>query len=371
MSVKMNFQRNLIALEDLLLGTGTVNQTRGTSIVPVTKINAANLPYDANLTLQQKIESLDTTQYVDGDNLPVYIATPKSATDLNLLDVIWIKTISSTERHVYYYDKIMFKYNPTDGNLILDPSLFDSSVATLTAAYQAADAVVTAAMTALITSTAASLQSADSAIRAEFAAADSALISSLNLGSAASKDVGTGALNVVQLNSDSKLPAVDGSLLTNLPAATAAVGSVVQRTYNESTAVTSYNSLIPRAGSAPANTVGTELLTRTITPKAVGNKLLIDFKGTGHPDAAGVAPCALLFIDGVFIRGAYASSPNNLSTNPSTLSIVYEHTAADLDPVVVSIRVGPTVNAGNVKFNDNSWGATGEAATLVIQEVKV
>ena len=39
------------------------------------------------------------------------------------------------------------------------------------------------------------------------------------LGTAAGEDVGTSAGNVVQLDADSKLPAVDGSQLTNLPAA--------------------------------------------------------------------------------------------------------------------------------------------------------
>jgi hypothetical protein len=46
------------------------------------------------------------------------------------------------------------------------------------------------------------------------------------LGTAAALDVGTGALNVVQLDSSSRLPAVDGSLLTNLPAPTG-MGDVV------------------------------------------------------------------------------------------------------------------------------------------------
>jgi hypothetical protein len=39
----------------------------------------------------------------------------------------------------------------------------------------------------------------------------------LGLGSAATEDVGTGANNVVQLDGSSRLPAVDGSQLTNLP----------------------------------------------------------------------------------------------------------------------------------------------------------
>jgi hypothetical protein len=41
----------------------------------------------------------------------------------------------------------------------------------------------------------------------------------LGLGTAATQDVGTSASNVVQLDGTAKLPAVDGSQLTNLPAA--------------------------------------------------------------------------------------------------------------------------------------------------------
>ena len=43
------------------------------------------------------------------------------------------------------------------------------------------------------------------------------LVSSLGLGTAAGFDVGTGASNVVQLDGSAKLPAVDGSQLTNAP----------------------------------------------------------------------------------------------------------------------------------------------------------
>ncbi len=47
--------------------------------------------------------------------------------------------------------------------------------------------------------------------------------SNLGLGSAALLNVGTSANNVVQLNSSAQLPAVDGSLLTNLPASSNAL----------------------------------------------------------------------------------------------------------------------------------------------------
>lgn len=53
----------------------------------------------------------------------------------------------------------------------------------------------------------------------------------LGLGTAATLNVGTGAGNVVQLNGSGQLPAVSGSLLTNLPAGSAA-GSTTQVQYN-------------------------------------------------------------------------------------------------------------------------------------------
>ena len=47
----------------------------------------------------------------------------------------------------------------------------------------------------------------------------SAQRTTLGLGTAATQDTGTSASNVVQLDGSARLPAVDGSQLTNLPAA--------------------------------------------------------------------------------------------------------------------------------------------------------
>lgn len=370
MTQKMTFQRNLIGLEDLLLGTGTVSQTRGNTPVNVTKINASIFPYDDTFTLKEKIDSLDTTHYVDAGNLPVYVATPHSSSSLNLVDVIWIKDVSPTERRVYYYDKMMFKYNPTAGDLVLDPSVFSSTVASITAAYGAADTTVANNAASALAAAIATRVAVEAQMRLDWQAADTASISALDLGTASRLDYGNGALQLVQLDATAKLPAVDGSQLTNLPVASAASGSVVQRTFDESTAVTAYSSLIPRAGSAPANTVGTQILTRTITPKGIGNKLLIRFQGNAHPSAVGVAPTALLFVDGVFKKGTYSRSSNNSATFPLSLALETEIVAPSLTPIVVSIRVGPSISNGDIKFNDNSWGASGKGASLVIEEVK-
>lgn len=55
MTTTVTIQRNTAGLEDLALGVGTSTQVRGIDEVTVTKINAANLPYDEVLSLSEKI----------------------------------------------------------------------------------------------------------------------------------------------------------------------------------------------------------------------------------------------------------------------------------------------------------------------------
>lgn len=63
--IKVEVQKNLVALEDMLLGVGTVVQKRGKQDVTVTKINASNFPYDEFTTLAQKAAEIDAQyQYI-------------------------------------------------------------------------------------------------------------------------------------------------------------------------------------------------------------------------------------------------------------------------------------------------------------------
>ena len=54
---EIEYKKSLIGKEDLLLGFGIVNQTRGNSTLPITKINSDNLPYDNNLSIKAKIDT--------------------------------------------------------------------------------------------------------------------------------------------------------------------------------------------------------------------------------------------------------------------------------------------------------------------------
>lgn len=368
MPSKMTFQRNLIGMEDLLLGLGQTMQTRGITDVLVTRINAAIFPYDENFTLKDKIDSLDTTHYVDSDNLPVYIATPHSASNLFLPDVIWIKDVSPTERHVYYYDQLMYKFNPEDGDLILDPSVFAPIMADISTAIADGDAATLASATTLVNQETAARQAAITQIIADYKAADTAIIANLALGTASKEDVGTDPGDVIQLDTDGRLPAVDGSQLTNLPVASAASGSLVQRTFDEYTAVTDLTVSVPRAGAAPPNTAGTQVMSRTYTPKGIGNKILVRIRG--NTSNYNKAPSAiLLFKDGVFEKGDIGWSHQIHQTHTAAVTIEAEFTAASLDPITFAVRAGP-IGAGPIKLNDSSWGLTGRSCTMVIEEVK-
>ncbi len=53
--IKVDVTKNKVALEDLLVGVGTEVQTRGNAPVTATKINMANLPYDGEHTLEEKV----------------------------------------------------------------------------------------------------------------------------------------------------------------------------------------------------------------------------------------------------------------------------------------------------------------------------
>lgn len=55
--MRVNLNRQLIGLEDIVFGEGTVEQTRGGQTVEITKINAANLPFDEIHTLQEVLDS--------------------------------------------------------------------------------------------------------------------------------------------------------------------------------------------------------------------------------------------------------------------------------------------------------------------------
>lgn len=171
--IKMTVQKNLIGLEDLLVGVGTVEQNRGPSTddpVTITKINGGNMPYDEDYSMQEKFDMLQAQidnlpQVVDeGGNLLTGLINTSNL-DLNLAGRLWRKTIDANEAQIFYGSVRILSYHPTTGGIIL-PEDTD---------YIAADAVVTAAFQAADDALETAYVAADAVVTAAFEAADSDL----------------------------------------------------------------------------------------------------------------------------------------------------------------------------------------------------
>lgn len=91
--MKVTINRQLLGLEDLLFGTGTVTQTRAGQEVEITEINAGNLPFDETQTLLEwaqtvnlevlgaSIEALNNLN----DNLSAVLAVNDNESNINTL----------------------------------------------------------------------------------------------------------------------------------------------------------------------------------------------------------------------------------------------------------------------------------------------
>lgn len=66
--MKVNINRQLIGLEDLLFGVGTVEQTRHGETVTITKINSGNLPFEGLVT-EDAVNTLTNKTLDDISNL--------------------------------------------------------------------------------------------------------------------------------------------------------------------------------------------------------------------------------------------------------------------------------------------------------------
>ena len=71
--IRVAVTKNLIGLEDLLVGVGTVTQRRGNADVAITKINAGNFPFNDTQSLQQKIDEIEEYYQYVVDNRPLLL----------------------------------------------------------------------------------------------------------------------------------------------------------------------------------------------------------------------------------------------------------------------------------------------------------
>ncbi len=152
------------------------------------------------------------------------------------------------------------------------------------------------------------------------------LVSSLGLGTAAGFDVGTGASNVVQLDGSAKLPAVDGSQLTGMPAGFSGA-------YDDLTGK-------PTLGTAAGLDVGT------------GASNVVQLDGSAKLPA----------VDGSQLTNAPNPFDQSLnSTNSPTFSTV---TCTAVTTGQASLDdAGNLVARGGLQDSNGSWGSAGQVAT--------
>lgn len=177
------------------------------------------------------------------------------------------------------------------------------------------------------------------------AAGAAAARTNLGLGSAAEKAAGTLAGQVLLLAANNKLPALDGSLLSNLPF------KLVQVVHESSGATATGTTQIPADDSIPQITEGTQFLSAAITPQSATNRLIfhVHFYGQGTTNVGPMT--AALFQSGV--SNALAAGIDEMydeAANPRHVDFMHEVTAGSTAARTYTVRAGMG-QAGTLRMN--------------------
>jgi hypothetical protein len=169
------------------------------------------------------------------------------------------------------------------------------------------------------------------------------------------------ASGVVVLDSNSKLPAVNGSQLTNVSA-----GKVIQVVNYQTGAVASGSTVMSGADAIPQNTAGDEYMTLAITPTSATNKLKIEVDAVSSASAAGLVIMGL-FQDST--AGALAASTMvGAQGNPLTGHISYYMTAGTISTTTFKVRIGngygPTTTFNGSGGSRVLGGVAGSSITI-------
>lgn len=201
----------------------------------------------------------------------------------------------------------------------------------------------------------------------------------LALGTASTLNVGTGANNVVQLNGSSKLPAVDGSALTNIVFSGAVQYNIVQ-------SLTAPQSLQARQNmgmndgqlpatatndSAAAGKIG-ETLTNSATVSTMSNNVPFNFCSITLTPGDWDVSASVLLTGGPWTVQAVQAGINTVSaTLPSTVGLVdsfvgpftqYYNLGLTITPYRFSVSTGTTTTiylVGNVSWNAGGGSMAG------------
>jgi len=148
-------------------------------------------------------------------------------------------------------------------------------------------------------------------------------------------------------------------------------GKLVQEVRASTTSVVACTAAIPHDDTIPQNTEGTEVLTVSITPTSVSNKLVIEFVGSGHTASNYLASTAL-FKDSD--ASAIAASQSHSTGVSMAAPLVLRHymDAPSTSAITFKIRCGATIGNGlyvNGDFSGNRRYGGVAATTLIVREV--
>ena len=193
-------------------------------------------------------------------------------------------------------------------------------------------------------------------------------LTSSDIGTAAPLDVGTSANNVVQLDSTAKLPAVDGSQLTNVSA-----GKVLQHVHASVSSVLTGTTVMNADDTIPQNTEGNEVITLAITPTSATSRLLITANIFHSAEISAYNMITALFQDTTADALAAVMEDVRVSTAPLVTPLIYEMEAGTTSATTFKIRAGAG-SAGTYTLNGFSGNRVfgGVASTtLSIMELSV
>lgn len=172
------------------------------------------------------------------------------------------------------------------------------------------------------------------------------------------------------------LAVADGGTGASTPAAARTnlgfTSAVIDRAYASYNSTASITTVIPADNSIPQNTEGTQILTASITPKSITNRVRVRFTGSASATAISNIVVAL------FVGAGANAVQVTATTIPAAaytgqLALEFEHVPGVLTATSYSIRVGPGA-AGTIVMNSSTggpWFAGSSASTLVVEEIAV
>lgn len=151
-------------------------------------------------------------------------------------------------------------------------------------------------------------------------------------------------------------------------------GSIVQSAYEEYTSNADLSTSIPADDTIPQNTEGTQIISKSFTPKKSTNKIRLRFRGSVQA-ASGTTQniaCAL-FKDSAADAIAVDSIVTTAAADRFSFNVTHEFTLASASAFTIAVRVGNSLGTA-VRLNGTVSGRLygGKMkATLEIEEISV